>query len=130
MKQRSTLCIRGSLLGLSLFLCLILHAQEFQVKGHITDSATKKPVVAATIENSTKKKSTVTDQDGNFTISASKGDNLNVMYVGFQGKSLTVNGDGFLNIEINTTENQLSDVVVTALGVKKEIKRLGYSVQE
>src|SRR4030095_16422542 len=72
----------------------------------------------------------ITDQEGNFIISASKGDNIKIMYVGSRGKSLTVDGDGFLGIEINTTENQLSDVVVTALGVKKEVKRIGYAVQE
>jgi hypothetical protein len=114
MNKQFALWLKGNIICLSLFLCLILHAQEFQVKGRITDSATKKPVVAATIENSTKKRSTVTDQEGNFTISASRGNNITVMY-GSQGKNITVDGDGFLGIEINTTENQSSDVDVTAL---------------
>jgi len=101
-----------------------------QLKGRITDATAKKPVASATVENITIKKSVLTDADGNFSIPASKDDILSVSYVGYQTKTIRVTDDAFLNVEITAGDNQLTDVVVTALGVKKETKRLGYSVQE
>jgi hypothetical protein len=53
-------------------------------------------------------------------------DVLQISYVGYQSKTITVNDDLFLDISITANENQLTDVVVTALGVKKEVKRIGY----
>ncbi|QEC67125.1 SusC/RagA family TonB-linked outer membrane protein [Panacibacter ginsenosidivorans] len=131
MKQHFNQVQKRWIIGcLSLFLLLHVHAQSMQLKGHITDAAAKKPVASATVENTTTKKSVLTDTEGNFSIAANKNDQLSVSYVGYQTKKITVNDDAFLSIEIISNENQLTDVVVTALGVKKEIKRLGYSIQE
>ena len=92
--------------------------------------AGQKPVASASVENSTTKKATLTDAGGNFSIAASKNDVLVISYVGYQTKTITVTDDAFLSVVILAGDNQLNDVVVTALGVKKETKRLGYSVQE
>jgi TonB-linked SusC/RagA family outer membrane protein len=130
MKQHLNLWSKGSMLYVSLFLFLFAHAQSMQLKGRIVDSTTKNPVVAATIQDRTNKKTTVTDGEGNFSISVSNGDQLLISFIGFQSKVFTVAGEDFLNIELSNANNQLNDVVVTALGVKKEVKRLGYSIQE
>ena len=129
MKQHLNLWSKGSMLYVSLFLFLFAHAQSMQLKGRIVDSTTKNPVVAATIQDRTNKKTTVTDGEGNFSISVSNGDQLLISFIGFQSKVFTVAGEDFLNIELSNANNQLNDVVVTALGVKKEVKRLGYSIQ-
>lgn len=130
MKQHLNLLLRGCMMTCcSLFLLLHVHAQGMQLKGRITD-ATKKAIASATIENTTKKKSVLTDANGNFTIAADKGDILLASYVGFVSKTIAVDADIFLDIEMLASDNQLTDVVVTALGIKKEVKKLGYSVQE
>lgn len=121
---------RYTMICLSLFLFVQAYAQSLQVKGRVTDATSKSAIASATVQNNTTKKSVLTDAEGNFTIAASKDDVLNIFFVGYQTKSLTVKDESFLTIEITAGENQLTDVVVTALGVKKEVKRLGYSVQE
>jgi TonB-linked SusC/RagA family outer membrane protein len=130
MKQHLNLWAKRCIsLCVSLFLLMHAHAQSMQLKGRITDAA-KKPVTSAVVENASKKKTVLTDAEGNFSIDADKGDMLLVSYVGFQPKTITVSEDIFLDIEIAASDNQLTDVVVTALGIKKEVKKLGYSVQE
>src|SRR5437762_1497066 len=126
MKQRSTLCIRGSLIGLSLFLFLFVHAQDLRLQGRVIESVSKKPVIGAAVEVKSTKKATITNSDGAFNITAKKGDELTVSYIGYQTKTTLVNDGSFLEIEIAAAANQLNDVVVTALGVKKEVKRIGY----
>lgn len=118
------------MLLVSLFLFVFAHAQDLQLKGRVIDSASKSPVVGATVQDLTNKKLTLTDGDGNFTIAVSMGDELMISFVGLQKKNLKVSGSDFLSIELGTGSNQLNDVVVTALGVKKETKRIGYSIQE
>src|SRR6266498_2370434 len=130
MKQRLNLWVKGSITCLSLFLFLFVHAQDLQLKGRITEAVSKKPVAGAAVQIKNTKKATITDGDGTFSIAAKKGDELIVSYIGYDTKTTVVNDDAFLEIEITATSNQLNDVVVTALGVKKEVKRIGYAVQE
>ncbi|HEY6976394.1 MAG TPA: carboxypeptidase-like regulatory domain-containing protein, partial [Chitinophagaceae bacterium] len=130
MKQQFSLWIRGSLTGLSLFLFLLMHAQDLQLQGRVIEAVSKKPVIGAAVEIKSTKKATITNSEGTFNITAKKGDELVVTYVGYDAKTTVVNDGGFLEIEITSSQNQLNDVVVTALGVKKEVKRIGYAVQE
>lgn len=73
---------------------------------------------------------TITDFDGNFSISASTGEILQFSYVGFTSQSVEVTDQTEINITMQEDSQQLNAVVVTALGIKKETKALGYSVQE
>jgi TonB-linked SusC/RagA family outer membrane protein len=131
MKQHLNLWAkRYIIICLSLFLFLHVHAQSMQLKGRITDATTKNPVASATITNKNSQKTSLSDLDGNFSIAANKNDILIISFVGYDLKNVTINDESFLGIEITANQNQLTDVVVTALGVKKETKRLGYSVQE
>lgn len=82
----------------------------------------------ATIINETNGESTISDFDGNFQILASEGDMLNASFVGYSAKSLEANSDG-LTIVLEP-ENNLDEIVVTALGISRAKKSLGYSVQE
>ena len=68
---------------------------------------------------------------GNFSIQASSGDTLDFSYIGYKDTSVIVGSDA-TKIEVTLAEasDELSEVVVTALGISKEKKSLGYSVQE
>src|SRR5690606_19949305 len=61
------------------------------------------------------------------TVNASIGDKLSITYVGFQPQSLVIGQDDFYNIELNQDVSQLDEVVVTALGIKRQEKKLGFS---
>ena len=73
---------------------------------------------------------TTTDANGQFSIEANRGDVLVISYVGYQPQEFTVGDTRTLSISLTATSGQLSEVVVTALGVRRERKALGYSVTE
>ena len=111
----------------SICFCTSLKAQ--QIQGAVIDEITRKPLSGVSISTNKKKTGTTTDEQGIFKINAGAGDKLYFSYTGYQEQSIKVTGV-LLNIKLVQTVKQLDEVVVTALGVKKELKRLGYSVQE
>ena len=72
---------------------------------------------------------TITDMDGQFSIEAKVGDELEFSYMGYNSQSIQVTGEP---IRITMSENTevLSEVVVTAMGIKRDRKALGYEVGE
>lgn len=87
------------------------------------------PVIGATISVKGTKELTVTDIDGNFTINAPEGSHVEVSYLGYKPKEFVADRN---NVTVNIAQDQqvLNEVVVTALGIKKEAKALTYNVQQ
>ena len=71
-----------------------------------------------------------TDKNGRFSIEANAGEQLVFTYVGFLPKEVTIGSELQLTIMLEEDYKQIDEVVVTALGVKRERKSLGYSVTE
>lgn len=69
----------------------------------------------------------VSDNDGNFQIIANNGDVLVVEYVNYEPREVTVNGQSAVAVSLTEKETNLGEVVVTALGIKKEARKLGYA---
>lgn len=116
---------------LCLTLALLLNSftwSQNTIKGKIWNEETREPVEGATIIVKQTNKTSLSDAQGVFSIPADKGDELLISSVGFDDTTLRVNGD-YLSISISSNVKQLTDVVVTALGVRKEQKKLGYAVQ-
>lgn len=103
-------------------------APKKTVKGQVLDE-NGEPVIGATVRSKATGAAVVTDLDGNFTISAEEGSKIEVSYLGYQPKSVTAKGDN-LTVNISQDEKTLNEVVVTALGIKKESKALTYNVQQ
>lgn len=120
-----------AVLGLVVFSCLGAAAQNRSITGVVTD-ADKKGVISATIKVKGASISTVTDFDGKFTVSVPSGKaTLAVSSVGFVSKSVDVAGnENNITIVLVESTQELGEVVVTALGIKKQKKSLGYAVQE
>ena len=94
-----------------------------EVRGIVTD-IDGEPVIGAIIETSQSRRRAVTDIDGRFTIEAAQGDKLTVKCIGYNTEVVDVNGN---DISIKLAEAVVSldtDVVVTALGIKKEARSL------
>lgn len=75
-------------------------------------------------------KGVVADFDGKFSIEASKGDVLVVSYIGYETMQVSIQDQTDIIVKLNASSSQLEEVVVTALGIKKEKRRIGYAVQE
>ena len=110
-------------------LCLAFQskAQTLTVSGKIIDAVSSKAIEGATIDNGSQK--VLSAANGSYTIKAEKGAKITVTYVGYQTYTVSVNGAS-LDIKLVASTDNLEDVVVTALGVKKEKKKLGYASQE
>jgi len=113
-----------------LLFCMNATAQDLLISGTILADKTNEPVISATITNKRTKKVTQSTVNGTFTIRASKGDVLEVTSVGFTTRSITVGDRDEINISLNVNERKLNEVIVTAMGVKKEKRSLGFSAQD
>jgi len=109
---------------------LAVNAQEKTVTGTITSGADNSKLPGVTVKVKGSNNSTQTDARGVFTIKARKGDVLLFTYVGFAPSSVTVGDQTTIVVTMNTADGQLGEVVITAMGIKKERKALGYSVTE
>lgn len=116
----------------SLLLGSISFAQTKQITGVLVDATSKQPITAATVKVKGKSTSTVTNAEGRFTITVPVGiTTLEISSVGFEPKSIEVGAnDNNVSVSMDETSKNLSEVMVTALGIKREKKSLGYSVQE
>ncbi|QCR23502.1 SusC/RagA family TonB-linked outer membrane protein [Pontibacter sp. SGAir0037] len=72
----------------------------------------------------------VTNVEGNFTLQAAENAVLQVSYIGYVTQEVSVNGRSQLTIALAEDQKVLSEVVVTALGIERETKSLGYAVSE
>lgn len=108
-----------------------IYAQESNVlTGCVLDSKGE-PLIGASVIVNGSSSGVITDADGNFTITASKDDVLTVSYVGFQTRELNLarrRKTGPMRITLMEDVQTLSEVVVTAMGIKKDTKKLGYAV--
>lgn len=121
-------CRRLGLLFAFLAVALLMHAQR-TLTGRIVSSEDQKPVPGATVKVKGSSRVTLTDADGKFSISATDNDVLQISSVGFATREVKADAN-LANLVLVTESTNLNEVVVTALGVKKETKRIGYSVQE
>ncbi|PCE63636.1 SusC/RagA family TonB-linked outer membrane protein [Sediminicola luteus] len=105
-------------------------AQNKTVSGTVSDeSGMPLPGVSIVVKGQTK--GTSTDFDGNFTLEdVASSDVLVFSFIGFADKEVAVGGQSNINVTLSEDAEALDEVVVTALGVRKETKALGYSLTE
>jgi TonB-linked SusC/RagA family outer membrane protein len=103
------------------------YAQASKVSGKIT-SSTNEALIGVSILVSGTTQGTVSDVDGNYTINAANDATLVFSYVGFVSQTVAVKGRSSINIIMAVDNKQLGEVVVTALGIKKDERKIGYSV--
>lgn len=96
-----------------LFLTIETFAQQITVKGNVKDN-TGEGVIGATVRVVGQQGGTVTDLDGNFTLKANQGEQIQVSFIGYQ--TATVTAAPSLNIILQDDAQTLSDVVVIGYG--------------
>ncbi|WP_347922604.1 SusC/RagA family TonB-linked outer membrane protein [Pontimicrobium sp. SW4] len=118
----------GILTLLLAFIVQVSFAQEKTISGTVSDeSGMPLPGVNIIVKGTTN--GTQTDFDGNYTINASAGDVLTFTYVGLKTVEQTVGSSNTINVTMQEDAALLDEVVVTALGIKREKKSLGYAQQ-
>jgi TonB-linked SusC/RagA family outer membrane protein len=117
------------LLGLLVFLTLIAHGQARQITGTVTDASDGTTLIGVTVLVKGTTIGTTTDLDGRYRINASPSDVLVFRFVGMETAEATVGERTIINIALNLTATTLQQVVVTALGIEREVRTLTYNVQ-
>ena len=105
------------------------HAQEKSISGTVTDQDNiPLPGVNILVEGTTN--GTQTDFDGNYTIKGSEGQTLLFSFIGQKSISQLIGAGNTINVQMEEDAEALEEVVVTAFGIKKEKRSVGYAVQE
>ena len=119
---------------LRLFVVCLLGITSLQaqsVKGTVTDAIDGSPLPGVNVIVKGTSYGVSTDFDGNYTIELSAEQQiLQFSYIGYTTKNVNVNGKTVLNVVLSQSAESLNEVVVTALGIKREKRSLGYSVSE
>ncbi len=102
-------------------------AQTHTVTGRVTDEKGE-PLPFATINEIGTRNATTADANGNYTISVHKNARLTVSATGHQSQTMAAQG-GNVNFSLTTGQGQMQEVVVTALGIRRQAKEIGYSTQ-
>lgn len=122
----------ATLFALCMFLCIqVTQAQKRTITGTVTNAAdgTTLPGVSVVAKGTTS--GATTDIDGNYKLVVpSDAETLVFSFVGMNTKEVKINNRVTINVELDPAMEQLDEVVVTALGISREKKSLGYSVQE
>ena len=106
-------------------------AQETKtIKGMVRD-VTGEPLIGASVIEKGTNNGVITDVDGNFTLTVPADATLSIAYMGYATREIHLakrKKQGDLRVTLREDSQQLKEVVVTAMGIKKDTKRLGYAV--
>ncbi len=105
--------------------------KEFTVNGVVTDASNNQPLVGVNIHIQETKVGTISDLEGKYSITVpDEKSTLVFSYLGYITQTISLEGRTQLNVQMALDETNLEEVIVTALGIKREEKALGYSVQK
>lgn len=121
MKRKLTMFLALFIIGIG-----IVTAQT-QVRGTVVDESGQ-PVIGATIQIKGTSQGTVTDVDGRFNLSAPANGTLVISYVGMRTQEVPVQPT--VNVTLVSDTEVLEEVVVTAMGIRRDRKALGYAAQD
>ena len=107
-----------------------LAAQNRTLKGTITDADDNSPMIGVTVLVVGTGIGTVTDLDGTYAIQVATGQTLRYSYTGYKPKEIKITNETLLDVQLIAEATALGEIVVTALGIKEEKKKLAYSIQE
>jgi TonB-linked SusC/RagA family outer membrane protein len=120
MKKLLLACILLAWAGIS-------YAQSIDVSGQVrsNDDNVPLPGVSVLVKGTTR--GVTTDAEGKYKLTAAKGDVLLFSFIGFDNQSVTVGTQNVVNISLKVNASQLQEVVVTAQGIRKNVREIGYA---
>ncbi|MGX5819670.1 SusC/RagA family TonB-linked outer membrane protein [Chitinophaga lutea] len=129
---RCIICARF-LLCLLFFACLgplAASAQDRPVTGSVKDATTGAPLPGVSVGVKGSSKGVTTGADGTFSLQAPAGAVLVFTFIGYEKKESPVPASGPLQVTLGASASQLGEVVVTALGIERKTRSLGYATQQ
>ena len=105
------------------------HAQERSITGVVIGSDDNAGIPGVSIKVNGTNKGTNSGANGQFTVSASTNSILEFSMIGYTSKTVTVGNQSTLKVILEVDSRQLQEVIVTALGIKKDVRRIGVAIQ-
>ena len=113
------------------FFCFEGLGQNLSISGIVTDAENDEGLIGVTIyPKGNLSNGTATDFDGSYELSCSVGDTLQFDFLGYNTQEIIVGIQSVINVSMIAQSLELEEVVITALGMKREKKSLGYATQE
>lgn len=107
-----------------LLICTIVQAQNLTIKGKVISKSDGEPIIGATVvETNQINNGTITDVDGNFTLTVKQGGEISISYIGF--KTVKVKAQATLNIALEEESKLLQEVVVTGYTTQRKADLTG-----
>lgn len=124
--------LRRRLLLLSVLLLSASAAYaQFEVRGVVRAADDNSPLPGVNIVEVGTMNGTTTDADGNFVLTVSSPQaTLRFSFVGYETQDVPLNGRNYLEVLLQPTVAQLGEVVVTALGIEREARAVGYAISQ
>jgi len=108
-----------------------LYAQQRTITGKVTDASDGSGLPGVNIAVAGTSQGTISDMDGNYSINVPRDNaSLSFSFMGFTTQTVAVGSQTSINVSLAASDVGLEEVVVTALGITKEKKALGYAVTE
>lgn len=127
----SRICLRFLMYVCCLLIPGTVFSQAITVTGRVADASSSAPLAGATVQVKGKSLSTQTDGSGSFLLSGlMESDILVISSVGYGTEEITVGTRRTLSISLSPSNESLDEVVVTAFGVSRAKRALGYAVQD
>ena len=118
------------LIFFGLLCCQATQAQLRTIEGQVVDNETN-PIPGVNVLVKGTNQGTITDMERQYRLSVEEGAQVLLFsFVGYETQEVSVGNQSTLNVTLSEDAQQLGEVVVTALGVERETKALGYSVEE
>lgn len=117
---------------LSAFLVLLstgLFAQQKKISGTVVNPTDNKPLANISVLVKGTARGTTTDPEGRFSISAAEGETLVFSAIGYTPKEVKIGKNETITVDLAGSDAELESVIVTALGIKRDQKGLGYASQ-
>jgi len=104
-------------------------AQDRQIKGTVVSSDDKAGIPGVSIRVKGGKQGTNSDMNGQFSLTTPSNGILEFSMVGYKNQEVKLGSQSVINVVLEIDARQLQEVVVTALGIKKDVRRIGVAIQ-
>ncbi len=122
--------IANRLIAILFFLIPLASFAQTSISGRVVNEKDGKGIEGASVTVRGAKSGTSTDANGNFTISANRGDILVISSVNFTEQQVRVGNSNSISVRLVSTDGTMEEVVVTAMDIKRNPRELGYAVQK
>ncbi len=120
----------GTFIVLAFFMFASVYAQQLKVSGRVTDASTNESLPGVNVAVKGSGTGTSTDGNGSYSISVNKGSTLVFSFLGYADQEIVVGNSTSISVALEPQATELNEVVVTALGIRRAQKALGYAVSK